>query len=132
MSKGKRRVFGVAGLLAVALVAGVAMLPAPASTDAGAREVRIVARDMAFYVDGDDRPNPTLRFRAGEQIRLVLRNEDAGMDHDFAIGNWRVGTKLLEGTGEDAVTFRVPEARGSESYACTPHSGMMRGAIDIE
>ena len=131
--KGEGRVYWIAALVAAALAAGVGMVPASGPAGAGSRELHIVARDMAFYVEGQDQPNPTLRFRAGEEVRLVFRNEDAGMDHDFAIRTWGVGTKLLEGPDQDVVTFRVPpDGEGSGSYACTPHSQMMRGAIAVE
>lgn len=99
----------------------------------GPREIRIVARNMTFYLQGDKTPNPTLRVRAGEEVRLILTNEEPGIDHDFAIRPWKVGTKLLKGNGEDAITFRVPGTAGAEiAYICTPHFGMMRGTILIE
>jgi hypothetical protein len=127
------RAFGFVVLIALALGAGAVLLPASAlPRGGGPRDVRLIARDMTFYLEGAEQPNPTLRFRAGEEIRLVLRNDDAGMDHDFAIRTWGVATGLLEGKGETAVTFRVPGTRGSESYACSPHSQMMRGTIEIE
>lgn len=127
------RVLVFAVVVALVVAAGAALLPTMASSATGGpREVRIVARNMTFYVAGQDAPNPTLRFRAGEEVRLVFTNEDDGMDHDFGIRRWKVGTRLLDGKGEDAVVFRVPETRGSETYACTPHSQMMRGTIEIE
>lgn len=127
------RVFGFVGVIALAILAG-ALFATGASSDRSGdpREVHLVARNMSFYLAGSDTPNPTLRFKAGEKIRIVLRNEDAGMDHDFVIGQWKVGTKLLEGKGQDTVDFRVPSTRGSESYTCTPHTQMMTGAIVIE
>lgn len=131
MGKVKPGIYGIALIVAVALVAGVVMMRASSAKAPAPRDVRIVARDMAFYVEGNDQPNPTLRFRAGEEIRLVFRNEDEGMNHDFTIGTWGVGTKLLEGTGENAVTFRVPETHGSEPYVCTPHSQMMQGIVEV-
>jgi plastocyanin len=104
-----------------------------ANGDPGPREIRIVARDMAFFVDGDDAANPTLRLKAGEQVRLVLRNEDAGLTHDFAIASWKIATKTLTEKGaETAVVFRVPGDRGTTPYQCTPHAQMMRGSIQVE
>lgn len=99
----------------------------------GPREIRIVARNMTFYVQGDKAPNPTLKVRAGEELRLVLTNEEPGIDHDFAIRPWKIATRLLKGNGEDAITFKVPGTPGAEiAYICTPHFGMMRGTILIE
>ena len=114
-----------------------ALLPILASSRAtgtpSPREIRIVVRDMTFYVEGQDEPNPTLRLRAGEQIRLVLRNEDPGMSHDFAVSSWRVMTPLLNARGAEAVVvFRVPQRRGSYTYSCTPHATIMRGTIQVE
>lgn len=128
------RKYGFVGLIVVSILGGVALLARSVSTSlpAAPREVRLVARDMAFFVEGDSTPNPTLRFRAGEHVRIVLRNDDAGMDHDIAIGSWDVGSALLEGKGETAFEFQVPKRRGSETYACTPHAVMMRGAIEVE
>jgi plastocyanin len=117
--------------LAAIVVAGAAMLVA--SRDDKPREIRVVARDMTFYVDGSDVPNPTLKLRAREQVRITLRNEDAGMSHDFVVRAWSVGTRLLEGKGDEtSVEFRAPDARGTHEYTCTPHSAMMKGAIEIE
>lgn len=128
------RKYGFIGLIVLTILGGVVLLAQRASSSLppDPREVRLIARDMAFFIDGDDTPNPTLRFRAGEQVRIVLRNEDAGMNHDIAIRNWKVGSALLEGEGHTLFEFRVPDRRGSETYACTPHAVMMRGTIEVE
>ena len=111
---------GLAGLLAV--VAGSTRAP---------REIVVVARDMAFYLEGDVRPNPTIRMTAGEDVRLILRNEEPGVTHDFVIGAWRVATPLLHGHETASVEFRAPDRPGRHEYLCSPHSQMMRGAIDV-
>jgi plastocyanin len=116
----------VAGLLAAAL------LPMLGASREVEREVRLVAIDRTYYVEGQPTPNPTLKVRAGERIRLVLRNEDEGMRHDLRIPEWNVVVPPIEGKGERALTFRVPDARGNASYACTPHPSSMRGSIEIE
>jgi plastocyanin len=121
------------GVLVTAVVVVFSLLPMIASSQRDeVRDVRLVVRDMSFYVEGSKEPNPTLTFRAGEQVRIVLRNEDAGMDHDFSVVAWQAKTKLLEGRGEDTVLIKVPSSKGTESYTCTPHSEMMRGTIRIE
>jgi plastocyanin len=97
------------------------------------REIRMVVRDMTFYIEGQNEPNPTLRVGPGEQIRLALRNEDPGMSHDFAVGSWQVMTPLLSGRGAEAVVvFRVPLRRGTYTYNCTPHAELMRGSLQVE
>jgi plastocyanin len=121
--------------MAVAVAAVVmALLPMLASSSAsGVRTIDIVVRDMAFYVNGDKTPNPELTFKAGEQVRLRVRNEDAGMRHDFTIKAWTVGTRLLNDRGEeDVVEFRVPDSPGTGTYTCTPHPKMMTGTIRVE
>ena len=121
------------GVLVTAAVIVVSLLPMLASSDLDkTREVRLVVRDMSFYLEGSKEPNPTLTFRAGERVKIVLKNEDAGIDHDFSVAAWHAKTKILEGRGEDSIVIKVPSTRGTESYTCTPHSEMMRGAIRIE
>jgi plastocyanin len=127
------------GVAAAAALAIGALLPLgadptrafPAATSTP-REVVLVARDMGFYLDDSGRENPTLRFKAGEEIRLVLRNEESGVTHDFAVSAWKVGTRRLQGRDRDTVVFRVPDARGSYEYLCNPHASMMRGIIEVE
>jgi plastocyanin len=125
-------------VLVAAITIGVAaliasLLPMLASNDnSGARDVHIVIRDMAFYLDGKGEPNPTLVFRSGERVRLFIRSEDAGMDHDFVVRNWKVQSNTLNGRGETAVTIKVPREAVSETYYCTPHAKRMRGTIRVE
>ncbi len=118
-----------AALVAGALVFGAIALSA---RDPGPREIRIVVRDMTFYLEGRTDPNPTLRLRAGEAVRLVLKNEDEGMTHDFAIPDWKAGTKRIEGGEEATITFRVPDGPSEQTYRCSPHSAIMRGTILVE
>jgi len=97
------------------------------------REIVLVVRGMAFYLDGQfETVNPTLRFRAGERVRVVVRNEEPGVTHNFAVPAWKVKTRELHGGGADGVEFVVPAAPGRQDYQCTPHSTMMRGTIEIE
>lgn len=119
------------GALVAVVVTTASMLLA--SRDGAPREIRLVARDMTFYLDGQDEPNPTLKLHAGEQVRVTLRNDDVGLTHDFAIRAWDVGTPLVEGQDkEGSVVFRVPGTPGTQEYTCTPHSAMMRGTIAVE
>ena len=122
-------------MVVAAIAVAVSLLPMIASngsSDDPERDLRLVIRDMAYYVDGKGEANPTLQFRRGERIRLVVVSEDAGMDHDFVVRNWKVATKLIEGRGEDEITIKVPRRAGTESYFCTPHAGKMRGTIVVE
>ena len=90
-----------AGVIITAAAVVVSLLPMIASSGGDkVREVRLVARDMTFYLEGSPEANPTLTFRAGEQVRVVFINEDAGIDHDFAVPGWQTKTKILEGRGK--------------------------------
>ena len=128
-----RRILRLAG----AALMVTALLPIIAASRASGtpspREIRMVVRDMTFYIEGQDEPNPALRLRAGERIRLVLRNEDPGMSHDLAVSGWKLQTPLLNERGAEAVViFQVPEVRGTYTYSCTPHATIMRGDIQVE
>lgn len=121
----------------LAVVASAALLPRVVSSrdrdPAPPREITLVAKGMTFYIEGDKSPNPTIRLKAGERIRLVLRNEDPGMTHDLVVKDWKVATKTLAARGDqDTVVFRVPNRQGETNYQCTPHSAMMRGRIQVE
>ncbi|MEP6916513.1 MAG: hypothetical protein ABJC89_12745 [Acidobacteriota bacterium] len=121
------------GIVLLAGVAAAAILPRIAwSSSNGVREIHLVVRDMTYYADGQDTPNPTLHVGRGEQVRILLRNEDAGMSHDFAIRAWSRGTGVIDGRGDAAVEFTAPDSPGVETYACTPHGEMMRGTIRVE
>ena len=125
------RVAAVVGaMLAVVVLTRVAARVSP--DDPAVHEIRLVVRDMAYYVGDDPEINPTLRVRAGERVRVILTNDDAGMSHDFAIPDWEVAARLLAGKGSDTVEFTAPAAHSASTYRCTPHSATMRGTIVVE
>ncbi|HVL65843.1 MAG TPA: plastocyanin/azurin family copper-binding protein [Vicinamibacterales bacterium] len=131
--RARSRVFA-AGLLVTAAAVVAMLLPMVASSEtAGVREIRLVARDMTFYVEGQQEPNPTIALRPGEQVRIRIRNEDAGMRHDFAVQAWGVASRMLDDRGqEDSVLLRAPAEPGTTAYVCTPHSRMMSGTVRVE
>jgi plastocyanin len=99
---------------------------------AAAREVTLVARGMTFALpDQPDAANPVLRLHAGERVRLVLRNEAAGLVHDVAIPAWGVATAAVQAGQTVETTFVVPEGSGPVEYQCRPHAAMMTGRIDV-
>jgi plastocyanin len=117
------------GLLVV-LVAGIAaMLPGIVDTRERVHEIRLVAKNMTYYADGNEDPNPALRLVAGEQVRVTFRNDDRGMSHDFGIPAFGVGTGIVDFGTEKSVTFKVPDNPSAATYICTPHSAMMSGRI---
>ena len=118
----------VAGL-AAAMIVGALL---PVMTTAPAREITLVVRDMAFYLDGDfAHPNPVIEVAAGEHVRIVLRNEERGTEHDFAVPAVGVASDLLHWRERDVVSFEVPDTPGAYEYVCTPHRLMMRGTLRV-
>ena len=118
----------------VAAIAGLVLLAAllPAWSSPPAREIVLVARGMTFYLDGDpSRPNPTLEVKAGERVRVVLRNRDRGMTHDFAVPALAAAMNTLDWNESGEVTLDVPDTPGTYKYECRPHRLMMRGIIRV-
>jgi plastocyanin len=115
----------------VAVVFMIAMGVARALMGANAREITIVARDMAFYVDGNSMANPVIEARAGETLRIVLENRDRGMTHDFAVPAIKAATDTLKWNEHDEVTFKVPSEPGAYEYVCQPHLLMMKGTLTV-
>ena len=120
-----------AALVVAALACVAALAPKLSGLSPEPRAIHLVVKDMTFYVEGDKTPNPTLYARPGERLRLILRNTESGMSHDFTIESWKVHTRVLKGASEDTVEFTVPETRGSHAYRCTPHAAMMNGTIIV-
>lgn len=117
-------------LLAVAGGVGlVALMPVIANPRPAPREVVLVVRDMTFYQSGSDIPNPTLRLKPGEEVRVVVRNEQPGMTHDFTVTSLQVSMEPIRGVGTHSVSFRAPEQPGRYEYHCTPHAQMMNGML---
>lgn len=122
-----RKVAFIALLMLVLVSALVpAMVPPPA------REITLVARNMAFYLAHDpDTPNPTIAVRAGERVRIVLTNEDRGYTHDVAVPAVRAAATLVDWKRTTQVTFTAPGAPGTYEYVCQPHGLMMRGVLQV-
>lgn len=119
-------------LLVAMVVAGVAVL-AVVRNGTPDREIVLEVRDMRFYLAGSDLPNPTLRLRAGETVRIVLLNEERGMLHDFAVPDFGFATEpVLGGPGARASELvTVPREPGRHEYLCTLHTLTMRGAVEV-
>jgi len=118
----------------VATAAGLMLLAAllPALTRTPAREVHLVMKGMAFYLETDlETPNPTIQVKAGERVRVVVRNEDRGLTHDFAVPVAGALTNEITWNQSGEVVFDVPEVPGTYEYVCQPHRLMMRGTIRV-
>jgi len=121
----RKLIAAIAGLMLLA-----ALLPALSSTPT--TEITLVAKGMAFYLEGEpSTPNPTLAVKAGERVRIVLRNEDRGMAHDFAVPAVAAAMNLVDWDRSGEVTFDVPDTPGTYEYVCRPHRLMMRGTIRV-
>lgn len=145
-----RRIAGISLGLAVAaflatalalLAAGLGLGPdlgGSRGAEPEPREVRLVARDMAYYLPGGTTPNPTLSFAPGERVRVVLVNEDLGLAHDVVAPGLGLATPLVlgrpTGQGRGAVAtdvVRAPDRPGTHEYVCSLHPVLMRGLIEV-
>jgi hypothetical protein len=119
-------------LLGLALACGVGV-SVRAGGRAEPRAIHLTARDMAFYLDGDPTPNPTLVLRRGEEVRLTLTNQDRGMKHDFAVESLDLATDPLLRAGTSAtLDFEAPGRPGESEYVCTFHALKMKGVVRVE
>ena len=119
----------VAALAAIMIVGALL----PVLTNAPSREITLVTRGMAFYVDGDfEHANPTLEVNAGERVRITVRNDERGMMHDFTVPAANAVTNLLKWNEQDEVTFVAPDTPGIYEYACRPHVLMMKGRLVVQ
>lgn len=122
----------VVALAVVATVGIVFLLPVTAERKTAPREIVLVAKNMAFYLDGNSTPNPAIRVKRGEEIVITVRNEDQGMTHDLSIAAWDASTRALNGVSSDRLSLTVPSKAGTVDYVCRPHSTMMRGNLVVE
>jgi FtsP/CotA-like multicopper oxidase with cupredoxin domain len=118
-------------MIAIAVVVLLLGAFAVALTRPAPREVTLVTRGMAFYLENSDLPNPTLTFKAGDRVRIVLKNQDRGINHNFVMP--AVDAEFTPiGWNESAdVVLTVPETPGTYEYWCRPHMTMMRGTIVV-
>jgi plastocyanin len=87
---------------------------------------------MSFLLeDAPDVTNPVIQMRAGERVRLVLRNEAPGLLHDIVIPDLGVAIEQMRAGESRELTFTVPATPGRHEYRCRPHGEMMRGVIEV-
>ena len=104
---------------------------AVALTRPAPRDITLVVRGMAFYLEGDSLPNPTIQLTAGERVRITLRNEERGIRHDVALPAMDAALEPIGWNESADVTFVVPDTPGTHDYWCRPHMLMMRGKIIV-
>jgi plastocyanin len=126
-----RRISSKAIAALAAVMLAVTLLPALSSTPT--REVTLVVRGMAFYLENDLRtPNPTIEVKAGERVRIVVKNQERGVTHDFAFPAAGAVMKELTWNQTGQVGFDAPTTPGTYEYFCQPHRLMMKGVIRVE
>ena len=115
-------------MLLLPSIVGFACTPHPAPT----REIVVVARGMSFmFENAPDAVNPAISLRAGERVRLVLKNEAPGLLHDIVIPELDVEIEQMRAGETRELTFTVPAKPGRHEYRCRPHAEMMRGVVDV-
>jgi plastocyanin len=122
---------------AMMIAAAVALVAAAVVTTAGAREdvreIHLVARGMAFYLDAQPTvANPTITLHQGERVRFVLRNETPGINHDLAIAALAAAISPVPAGTTGVIDLEVPDRPGRHEYVCRPHSVMMKGVVEIQ
>lgn len=128
----KRGVVGVSSLVLIGamVVAAGAAYRGLASRSTPLR-IQLVAKGMDFVLLEDARAtNPVLRLPAGREVEIELLNEDPGSQHNLAIAQLKLKTRLLK-TGERAVLRFTTPRSGKLTYYCTVHPIMMRGQIVV-
>ena len=121
-----RSLFAASAWVSAGLIAGCGAI------DVAPREVTIIARGMTFMLaDTPDTPNPVIPLRAGERVRLVLKNEAPGLLHDVQIPAWDVQVEQIRAGQSAEVVFTVPSTVGRFQYLCRPHSELMKGFVEV-
>ncbi len=129
MSRKLRKLLPQAAVLALL---GALAISFGAASSEPAFELTVRARQMAFYVGDDPRPNPPLVLPADRRVRITFVNEDRGVRHDLAIPDLDARTDLIDGDGSSRVLrFRTPATTGIASYLCTLHPTMMAAPVEV-
>ena len=84
------------------------------------------SRDMTFYSTGSTEPNPTLRLRAGERVRIVLRNDDAGISTTSPSPVLGVATDAPDAGRADSRSSSGARSARRRTLHLPPHAQMMR------
>jgi len=128
--KMKQRLIGGVGFAVILTLFGaIVMIPIwsqSAVAGSGAREIVLEARDLAF---GD--ANPTLSFKPGERIRLIVRNSDIGVLHSIRLPGIDDTVRHIPWDEQVVIEFSAPE-EGAFEYICPQHAPSMQGRIRIE
>ena len=138
MSRQRRVQVSVAALAVLAASAAfLSFARGTRASDVPDRVIVLTASKYAFHAEGEAGgagavENPPLRLRAGERVRVVVRNAEVGdVEHNFKIPGLGVHcSKGIAPGEEEAVEFTVPKD-GVYTYTCCSHPGM-GGKVEIE
>jgi plastocyanin len=114
-------------LVGLGALAGAPRIVAPPKA---VHEITLVARGMAFTLEGLETENPEIRVTVGQHVRIRFRNEDPGVDHVLSLPGLNLRSEVVK-PGQQAYLELVPKTPGRTSYECTLHSRMMQGTLVI-
>jgi heme/copper-type cytochrome/quinol oxidase subunit 2 len=128
----RHKIFAVGLIIALATFAMMAFTTRE-SPRVEQRELEVIAREIAFHSsDQPGQPNPVLRLRKGEPVKLTLRNEEiSSVLHCFIITGLNVKTTRSLSVGESETLTFTPNAKGTFAYACLMHPNMS-GKVVVE
>ena len=106
-----------------------ALIPVIATPRTAQREIVLVTRDMAFYLEGSNTPNPTLVLRRGEEVRVIVRNQESGITHGFGVASLGALVDQIDPGATESLWLQAPADPGRHEYVCPPHAQMMRGVV---
>jgi plastocyanin len=96
------------------------------------RDVTLIARGMTFVLENaPSQPNPVISLRAGERVRLALKNDAPGLLHDIEIPALNIRLDQIRAGQNTNRTFTVPDLPGRHEYRCRPHAEMMHGVVEV-
>jgi plastocyanin len=122
---------GTLALVALSVAVAAAIAGASAGARAPERELTLIARDMGFFLPGDQRANPTLHMAPGERVEVRLVNGEPGIRHDLLVEEMGFEIPAFRDGGERVAVLQAPAAPGRYEYVCSLHRGMMRGVIMV-
>ena len=130
MTQRQKRSLGVAALLLAPLaLIGATVLAVQLGSESEAapraREIVLEARELAFSGD-----NPTLTFKQGERVRLIVRNSDPGVLHSITLPGIEDGI-LHVAYGDEKVIEFTARRPGTYEYVCPQHLPLMQGKIVV-
>jgi plastocyanin len=119
---GRLRGILVSSLLVAAVAVGVFVFQTQRAgrTPARLQTVDLSMRDYTF-----NGTNPTFRFRVGDRVRFVVRNEEqTPIRHNFAIPTLGIPCATELGPGEIRHVLLTLKKPGTYEYLCCTHRGM--------